>query len=47
MRIYHYLSHILIGFSFFYLWQIQSKNTMSLKDIYMYYIKKNEIKIFN
>ena len=47
MRIYHYLSHILNGFSFFYLWQIQSKNTMSLKDIYMYYIRKNEIKIFN
>ena len=41
MRIYHFLSYIFEGISFFYLWQIQIDNSMSIKDIYNFAIGKN------
>ena len=44
MRIYHFLSYIFEGISFFYLWQIQIDNSMSIKDIYNFAIgKKNNL----
>jgi hypothetical protein len=44
MNIYHFLSHIFEGISFFYLWQIQMDNSLSIKDIYNFAIgKKNNL----
>ena len=44
MNIYHFLSHIFEGISFFYLWQIQMDNSLSIKDIYNFVIgKKNNL----
>jgi hypothetical protein len=44
MRIYHFLCYIFCGISFFYLWQIQMDNSLSIKDIYIFTIgKKNNL----
>lgn len=36
LRIYHSIWHCMIGISFFYLWQVQEKRTVTLKGIMIY-----------